>query len=77
MDNKDVNIISSGHLAVGDGHQLYYEQWGNPDGAPTMFLHGGPGGSIKDRYKLVFDPQNITLYSLIGEAPVKVLLLPV
>lgn len=57
MDNKDVNIISSGHLAVGDGHQLYYEQWGNPDGAPTMFLHGGPGGSIKDRYKLVFDPQ--------------------
>ena len=32
------------HLDVGDGHALYLEQSGNPDGAPALFLHGGPGG---------------------------------
>ena len=27
-----------------DGHQLYYELSGNPDGPTALFLHGGPGG---------------------------------
>ena len=26
------------------GHALYVEQSGNPQGAPALFLHGGPGG---------------------------------
>ena len=25
-------------------HEIYYEQCGNPDGKPAIFLHGGPGG---------------------------------
>src|SRR5690606_17217515 len=32
------------YLPVGDGHELYLEQCGNPDGVPVMVLHGGPGG---------------------------------
>ena len=32
-----------GRLAVGDGHELYWEQNGRPDGRPVVFLHGGPG----------------------------------
>ena len=27
-----------------DNHEIYYEQCGNPDGKPAIFLHGGPGG---------------------------------
>ena len=27
-----------------DGHQIYYEQCGNSNGKPAVFLHGGPGG---------------------------------
>ena len=43
-------------LDVGDGHQLYIEQCGNPNGQPVVFLHGGPGagGSTNDRR--FFDP---------------------
>ena len=32
-----------GSLDVGDGHVLHYEQVGNPDGTPVIYLHGGPG----------------------------------
>ena len=27
------------------GHRIYWEEYGNPDGEPVMFLHGGPGGA--------------------------------
>jgi len=36
----------SGMLPLDDGHQMYWEQWGNPDGQPVMYLHGGPGGTL-------------------------------
>ena len=32
-----------GYLPVSDGHSLYYEQAGNPEGVPVVCLHGGPG----------------------------------
>jgi proline iminopeptidase len=35
------------YLPVGSGHELYLEQYGNPKGQPVIFLHGGPGGNIK------------------------------
>ncbi|MGI8879430.1 MAG: prolyl aminopeptidase [Jatrophihabitans sp.] len=34
---------ASGLLDVGDGHQIYWEEAGNPDGKPALYLHGGPG----------------------------------
>ena len=34
----------TGFLEVDSGHQLYYEECGNPKGKPVVFLHGGPGG---------------------------------
>ena len=43
-------------IEVGDGHQLYVYDWGNPKGLPVIFLHGGPGSEIKDGYKRIFDP---------------------
>ncbi|MGI8420195.1 MAG: prolyl aminopeptidase [Candidatus Levyibacteriota bacterium] len=50
------HIIKSGFLPVGDGHNLYYEQWGNQNAAPIFYLHGGPGSGFSDGNKLLFDP---------------------
>jgi proline iminopeptidase len=47
----------TGFLQVSDLHQIYYEQVGNPDGKPVVFLHGGPGGGIDPVYRRYFDPQ--------------------
>lgn len=46
------------HLDVGDGHRLYVEQSGNPEGAPALFLHGGPGGGCSPRVRAFFDPDH-------------------
>lgn len=47
---------STGFLPVSHGHQLYWEQCGNPDGVPVVFLHGGPGGGISPAHRDFFDP---------------------
>ena len=46
-----------GMLDVGDGHQLYYEQSGNPAGVPVVFLHGGPGAGSNPAHRRFFDPE--------------------
>ncbi len=44
-------------LDVGDGHQLYVHDWGNPKAKmPILFLHGGPGAGCNDGHKQSFDP---------------------
>ena len=49
-------------LDVGDGHQLYLEQSGNPKGIPVLYLHGGPGGGSSENHRRYFDPN---LYHII------------
>lgn len=39
-----IEPFRSGWLAVGGGHAIYFEESGNPDGKPCIFVHGGPGG---------------------------------
>jgi proline iminopeptidase len=39
-----------------DNHRIYYEQCGNPDGKPAVFLHGGPGGGGSIQVRRFFDP---------------------
>ncbi|MEO6761356.1 MAG: prolyl aminopeptidase [Candidatus Saccharimonadales bacterium] len=56
MSKPDDSIIKSGHLDVGDGNKIFWEDWGNPAGFPIIFLHGGPGGGIQTRHKLAFNP---------------------
>ena len=46
-----------GHLPVSSIHTLYYEQCGNPEGQPVVFLHGGPGGGLVEDYRRYFDPE--------------------
>ena len=43
-------------LDVGDGHKVYMEQCGNPDGLPVIVLHGGPGGGCSPAMRRYFDP---------------------
>ena len=38
----EIEPYASGHLDTGDGHQIYWEMCGNPNGKPAVFLHGGP-----------------------------------
>jgi proline iminopeptidase len=47
-----------GRLAVGDGHELYWEQSGSPDGQPVVFLHGGPGGGLSPDHRRFHDPSD-------------------
>jgi proline iminopeptidase len=47
----------SGFLRVSELHELYWEESGNPDGKPVVFLHGGPGGGTDPRMRRFFDPK--------------------
>jgi proline iminopeptidase len=46
----------TGRLAVPGGHDLYFEESGNPDGKPALFIHGGPGGGTNARQRQFFHP---------------------
>ncbi len=48
--------FDTGRLKVSPVHELYYEQCGNPNGRPAVFLHGGPGGGVIPEYRRFFDP---------------------
>jgi len=43
-------------MDVGDGHRIYVEQCGKPDGVPVIVLHGGPGGGCSPTMRRYFDP---------------------
>ena len=47
----------NGFLDVGNGHKIYYEQYGNPNGKIVLFLHGGPGAGFSRAHKSFFDPK--------------------
>lgn len=53
----DIEPFDTGRLQVSPNHELYYEQCGNLQGRPAVFLHGGPGGGISTDYRRYFDPE--------------------
>ena len=42
-------------------HTLYWEQCGNPDGVPVLFVHGGPGAGCSKRDRRFFDPAHFRI----------------
>ena len=46
-----------GMLSVSKIHILYWEECGNPEGIPVVFLHGGPGAGCSANDRRFFDPQ--------------------
>ncbi len=47
---------NTGLMPVSAGHELYFEESGNPDGKPVVFLHGGPGAGSNAAVRRFFDP---------------------
>ena len=37
-------------------HHIYFEETGNPDGIPVVFVHGGPGAGCVPAHRRLFDP---------------------
>jgi proline iminopeptidase len=52
----EIEPYDAGQLKVSELHTLYYEQSGNPNGKPVVFLHGGPGGGTNAKCRRFFDP---------------------
>ena len=50
-----IKPYDSGFLNI-DQHQIYFEQCGNPNGKPALFLHGGPGGGGSEEVRRFFNP---------------------
>jgi proline iminopeptidase len=46
----------TGRLKVSGIHEVYFEESGNPNGKPVVFLHGGPGGGTEPKHRRYFDP---------------------
>jgi len=53
----EVEPYDSGYLEVGDGHSIYWECCGNPEGKPALVLHGGPGSGCTPWHRRLFDPE--------------------
>ena len=56
MTYQGVQPYDSGLMPTGDGHQVYWEICGNPDGKPAVVLHGGPGSGATAWWRQFFDP---------------------
>lgn len=53
----DIKPYQTQMLPVSDGHTLYVEQSGNPEGIPVIFIHGGPGAGCHKQDRSFFDPE--------------------
>ena len=51
-----IEPYATGFLQVDAIHTLYWEESGNPDGIPVVFLHGGPGAGASPIHRRFFDP---------------------
>ena len=51
-----IEPFGEGMLSLGGGQKMYWEQSGNPDGLPVVFLHGGPGAGANAAHRRFFDP---------------------
>eukprot|EP00249_Psilotum_nudum_P012635 c23894_g1_i1 orf=827-1858(+) len=52
-----IEPFKTGDLKVSELHTLHWEESGNPDGYPVVFLHGGPGAGTSSGNRRFFDPE--------------------
>lgn len=58
-------VRERGLVDVACGERVYWEESGNPDGIPGLYLHGGPGGALGDgTYRTRFDPSRFRIIGL-------------
>lgn len=53
----EIEPYETGRLKVSPIHEIYYEQSGNPEGKPVIFIHGGPGSGTDGKQRRFFDPR--------------------
>ena len=52
----EIEINQKNYLQTDSLHEVYYEECGNPNGKPVVFLHGGPGSGCNPTQRRFFDP---------------------
>jgi proline iminopeptidase len=52
----EIGPYETGYMPLSGGHVMYWEQAGNPNGRPVLFLHGGPGAGAGAVHRRFFDP---------------------
>jgi proline iminopeptidase len=52
-----IDARESGMLDLDGTHAMYWEECGNPDGVPILFLHGGPGAGTMSVHRRFYDPE--------------------
>ena len=52
----EITPFEHGEIVLDGPHKMYWEQSGNPEGAPVLFLHGGPGAGATPAHRCFFDP---------------------
>ena len=60
----EIEPFNKNWLKVSDLHQIYYEECGNPNGVPVVFLHGGPGSGCNPTQRRFFDPTHYRIVLL-------------
>jgi len=53
----EIEAFATHQIDTGDGHIIYMEQAGNPEGMPVIFLHGGPGSGCNPNHRRYFNPE--------------------
>ena len=59
-----VEPYTTGIMKVAEPHELYWEQCGNPQGEPIIFMHGGPGAGCSEQDRCFFDPEKFRIVFL-------------
>ncbi len=54
---RPIEPYRTGHLQVSKLHEIYFEECGNPNGKPALFIHGGPGAGAGKDSRRFFDPK--------------------
>ncbi len=54
----EIKAYAKHHADVGDGHHIYYEESGSPEGLPVLYVHGGPGTGSVNYHRRFFDPEH-------------------
>ncbi|MGE0175271.1 MAG: prolyl aminopeptidase [Oligoflexales bacterium] len=51
-----IEPFRKGRLKASDIHEIYFEESGNPNGKPVVFVHGGPGAGTDPGQRRFFNP---------------------
>lgn len=51
-----IKTTQTGFIQASKIHNIYWEESGNPQGKPVVFVHGGPGGGVSPETRRFFNP---------------------